>query len=357
MPQNIGDNVINEEGIARIKPADAARLSRYLLQAGDIVYSRRGDVTRRALVQPSQGGWLCGTGCLRVRLGTSANPRFVSYYLRHPNVREWIERHAIGATMPNLNTKILSSLPVTRPSGAEQDAIAGILGALDDKIAHNDRIAGTSQELVSTTLIGMLVDDIDASSVVLGDVSTVNQRKVKPVPGGFLRYIDISSVSVDRFEWPDRTLWEEAPGRARRGVSPGDTIWSTVRPGRRSRALILDNDPELVVSTGFAVLTPREVGAAFLFEVTRRDEFVQYLESVAEGSAYPAVRAERFEKAPIPLLSPDYLAKFESEAIQLQYRIHAAGRESRTLAELRDTLLPKLMTGEIRVRDAEKAVE
>src|SRR5690625_1387312 len=58
MPQNIGDNTISEEGIARITAEDAARLSKYLLAPGDIVYSRRGDVGRRALVKPEQSGWL-----------------------------------------------------------------------------------------------------------------------------------------------------------------------------------------------------------------------------------------------------------------------------------------------------------
>ena len=147
MPQNIGDNLIVEDGIARITAEDAARLSRYLLDDGDIVYSRRGDVERRALVRPEQAGWLCGAGCLRVRLGHSADPRFMSYYLGHPDVREWIVRHAIGATMLNLNTGILSSVPVTLPPRPVQLAIGKILGAIDDKIAMNDRIEHKAHEL------------------------------------------------------------------------------------------------------------------------------------------------------------------------------------------------------------------
>ncbi|WP_246099050.1 hypothetical protein [Tepidimonas thermarum] len=103
MPQNIGDNRIFEDGIARITPEDAKRLSRYLVRSGDIVYSRRGDVERRALIRDREDGWLCGTGCLRVRLGPCGpDPRYTSYYLGHPTVREWIVRHAHGATMPNL---------------------------------------------------------------------------------------------------------------------------------------------------------------------------------------------------------------------------------------------------------------
>ena len=107
MPQNIGDNRINTEGIARITPEDADRLRRYLVREGDIVYSRRGDVERRALIRDLEDGWLCGTGCLRIRFGESeVDPKYAAYFLGHPSVREWITRHAHGATMRNLNTAI-----------------------------------------------------------------------------------------------------------------------------------------------------------------------------------------------------------------------------------------------------------
>ncbi len=135
MPQNIGDNRVVREGIAQITVEDAERLNRYRVRTGDIVYSRRGDVERRALIRNAEDGWLCGTGCLRVRFGdVHVNPTFASYYLGDPNVREWIVRHAHGATMPNLNTAILSALPFVLPPLPEQRAIAHILGTLDDKI-------------------------------------------------------------------------------------------------------------------------------------------------------------------------------------------------------------------------------
>jgi type I restriction enzyme, S subunit len=115
MPANIGDNRVVETNIARITINDAERLSRYRVRAGDIVYSRRGDVERRALIRKMQDGWLCGTGCLRVRLGMHvADPSYTAFYLGHPFVREWIVRHAHGATMANLNTSILSACPFVR---------------------------------------------------------------------------------------------------------------------------------------------------------------------------------------------------------------------------------------------------
>src|SRR3990172_9993485 len=82
MPKNIGENKVIEDGISRITQKDAERLSKYRVKSGDIVYSRRGDVTLRALIREHQNGWLCGTGSLMVRLGKGiVDPRFVSYYL------------------------------------------------------------------------------------------------------------------------------------------------------------------------------------------------------------------------------------------------------------------------------------
>jgi len=159
MPKNIGDNRVSTEAIAYISEEDAERLSRYLVRPGDIVYSRRGDVEKRALIRDSEAGWLCGTGCLRVRPGDgNLDPVYLSYYLAHPVVRSWIVRHAIGATMPNLNTSILSSLPVVMPSKREQRRIAHILGTLDDKIELNRQMNRTLEAIARAIFKSWFID-------------------------------------------------------------------------------------------------------------------------------------------------------------------------------------------------------
>ena len=159
MPQNIGDNRVHTKGIARITKQDAERLSRYRVRPWDIVYSRRGDVEKRALIQPAEDGWLCGTGCLRVRFGVGQiSPIYASYYLGDPRVREWIVRHAHGATMPNLNTEILSELPFVIPPPDEQKVIAKILGTLDDKIELSRRMNETLEDTARALFKSWFVD-------------------------------------------------------------------------------------------------------------------------------------------------------------------------------------------------------
>jgi len=140
MPKNIIEGHVSENDIARVSAEHVERLAKHKLEKGDIVYGRRGDIGRQALVRDTQAGWLCGTGCLRISLGTTViDPLFLHYYLRQESVIKWISAQAVGATMPNLNTGILRSVPVHVPPLPIQKRIAGILSAYDDLIENNQR--------------------------------------------------------------------------------------------------------------------------------------------------------------------------------------------------------------------------
>jgi type I restriction enzyme S subunit len=120
-------------------------------------------------------------------------------------------------------------------------------------------------------------------------------------------------------------------------VNDRDVLWSTVRPNRKAHCLVLDPAPDRVVSTAFAVLTPVSVGPSFLYGITEQPEFVNYLVSMAEGTAYLALRPEQFLQVPLPLLSWDAIASFEVSTMPLGRRAGAALKESTGLAALRDT--------------------
>ena len=140
MPQQLGDNEIRIEGVARIGERDRDRLIRHVMCEGDIVFSRRGDVTRRAYITAKESGWLCGTGCLLLRL---RHPRCDNRYLvRFLGLREtcsYLTQHAVGATMPNLNQGILSSVPVILPPKEHQARIVDAISAYDNLIENNRR--------------------------------------------------------------------------------------------------------------------------------------------------------------------------------------------------------------------------
>lgn len=141
MPQNICDRTIDFENISRISDEDAIRLKRYEAEENDIIYARRGDVEKHAFVVKEYGKVFCGTGCLRVRVKRKvANPLFVSFYLNRPECRQWISKHAVGSNMPNINTDILSAVPLKLPSLDEQQRISMMLNKLDEKILNSNNI-------------------------------------------------------------------------------------------------------------------------------------------------------------------------------------------------------------------------
>jgi type I restriction enzyme, S subunit len=141
MPKDIINGKIDESSVARVSINHVERLSKHKLSLGDILYGRRGDIGRQALVRRENVGWLCGSGCLRISLGNSPiDPKFFHFYLKLPEVMSWVENQAIGATMPNLNTKILRSVPVRYPTNIHhQQKIVAIVSAYDDLIENNDR--------------------------------------------------------------------------------------------------------------------------------------------------------------------------------------------------------------------------
>ena len=140
MPKDLISGYISEASIARVSDEHVERLSRHKIEVGDILYSRRGDVGRCAFASETEAGWLCGTGCLRVTIDTDkANPKFVFYQLQKADTIGWVEKHAVGATMLNLNTSILSSVPIDLPSHDEQNHIVGVLSAYDDLITNNQK--------------------------------------------------------------------------------------------------------------------------------------------------------------------------------------------------------------------------
>ncbi|MGY0627078.1 MAG: restriction endonuclease subunit S, partial [Paraglaciecola chathamensis] len=150
MPANMKNSRVDLSNIAYITESDAQRLKKYIVKENDIVYSRRGDVTQKALIRKSEEGYFCGTGCLLLRPGKKFDARFLTYYLSISKIQNWIVSQAVGATMPNLNTGILSSIPFHGPKKPEQERVANVLSAIDQKIELNNRINAELEAMAKT---------------------------------------------------------------------------------------------------------------------------------------------------------------------------------------------------------------
>ncbi len=161
MPQDLVDGTVSVKHVARISPADVQRLSRHQLRVDDVLYSRRGDVTRFAIIESREEGWMCGTGCMRIRLNApDIFPCYLSQYLRHHTVRGWLEFQAKGATMPNLNTTILRSLPLLLPPLSEQKRIAGILDQASGLRRKRQQALALTDQFLRSTFLDLFGDPV-----------------------------------------------------------------------------------------------------------------------------------------------------------------------------------------------------
>ena len=138
--EHLGARKFSKQNLPLVSKEDKDRLSKYSLQEGDIVFSRVGSVDRCSYVSHDEEGWLFSGRCLRVRSGNLVYPLFLYYYFQKESVKQEIRNVAVGATMPSINTKLLSDLTVILPPITEQKRIAGILSSIGDKIELNNRI-------------------------------------------------------------------------------------------------------------------------------------------------------------------------------------------------------------------------
>ena len=366
MPKDLVGGKISEESIARVDKTHVERLCRHKIEVGDILYSRRGDVGRCAHVTKKEEGWLCGTGCLRVTIDSEkADSRFVFFQLQHPDTIGWVEKHAVGATMLNLNTTILSSVPIRLPALEIQKRIADILSAYDDLIENNQKqiklLEEAAQRLYKEWFVDLRFPGHENTKIVDGvpeewqwckvrDVADINSSTLpKNYKEDFIDYVDLGSVRCGHIETRTRYNLNEAPGRAKRCAKDGDIIWGMVRPNLKAYALVTNPKETDVFSTGFAVLSAKKVPYSYLYCAVTQEEFVGYLVNATNGAAYPAVKPVHFEVADI--LKPDdkVLEQFHSVADSIYRKKEALENQNHNLRESRDLILPKLMSGEVEV--------
>ena len=402
MPQNIVNDRISEEGIARITEEDAKRLSKYRVRKGDIIYSRRGDVERRALVRQEHDGWLCGTGCLKVSFGHGlVVPEYAAFYLSHPASRSWVVQHAVGATMPNLNTSILSALPFVLPPISEQKRIADALGSLDDKIELNRRMNETLEEMARALFRDWFIDfsptrrQMDGATdpaAIMGHAFPDNKAAALAplfperlgedglpegwkmgtlkdygiVKNGFafkskdwrdmgipvlkIKNVKPRLVSLDGCGFIDIGLARE---KSNFQLQSGDIlVGMTGYVGEVGRVPETKPLPMLNQRVGHIKAEYLEGFSPFIFSCTRQPEFKEHAVARSHGSAQANVSTKDLELFGVVIAGKTIVAAYDQFAMPIFDRMQLADTENKTLAEMRDLLLPKLMSGEIQLKDA-----
>ncbi|MDH4230637.1 MAG: restriction endonuclease subunit S [Nitrospirota bacterium] len=157
MPADIEDGVIQKDKVARISFQKAKELENYCLCENDILLPRRGDLAKRAIVLKPQAGWLCGTGTIRIRLKDGVNPHAVFLAVTSASANRWLNRFAVGTTMPNLNASTIKKMPLHLPdrptTAALVDDLKKVLDVLHRVKKHYQSLVNLRQVLVETKIM------------------------------------------------------------------------------------------------------------------------------------------------------------------------------------------------------------
>jgi type I restriction enzyme, S subunit len=397
--EHLGDNRIIRSKLPRVKEADKNRLSKYTLLKGDIVFSRVGSVDRRAIINPEEEGWLFSGRCLRIRPDkTKIDPSYLSWFLGLSGFKSYIRKVAVGATMPSLNTSILKDIEIYFPSSIhEQRAIAYVLSSLDDKLEVNRRMNETLEamaralfkswfvdfdpvrakmenrwrmgeslpglpanvyelfpdRLVNSEMgmipVGWEVKTIGDLAEVLGG-STPSTTEPNYWNNGVHHWVtpkDLSTLAVPALLETERRITEAGLEQISSGLLPVGTVLLSSRAPIGYLAIA---EVPVAINQGFIAMKPRK-DVSNLFLLLWAGSAQEAILSRANGSTFLEINRANYR--PISVVAPPTTlhSEFDRLARPLYRKIVLNEREVRTLRALRNEMLPKLVSGEIRTQE------
>jgi type I restriction enzyme S subunit len=379
MPANMKNNRVDLSDIALISERDAERLSQHLVEEGDIVYSRRGDVTQKALIRKNEAGYFCGTGCLLVRPGKKIDAEFLTYHLSTPSNQGWIVKQAVGATMPSLNTAILSNAPLSVPDKGTQQKIAAVLSVLDAKIDCNNRINAELEAMAKTLYDYWFVqfEFPDANGKPYkscGGKMVFNSTLKRKIPAGWegsniLVVADLLGGGTPTKKKPE--YWNGAipfftPTDADRSIFKFATADYITGEGlKKSSTKLFEKNTVFITARGsvgrlvlagvgmamnqscYALRAKPGISHTYLFFVTK--ELIHHLAVKSSGSVFDSIVSNDIELTYLAIPGSTIIEKFAAVAEPAFDRIAINTEENHHLTQLRDWLLPMLMNGQVTV--------
>lgn len=377
--EHLGENFIIHENTPKVSNDDALRLSKYSLCEGDIVFSRVGSVDRRAYVSKKEHGWLFSGRCLRVRVNKKdkIDPKYLSYYFGLESFREYVRSIAVGATMPSLNTKIMSSLEIQAPELNVQVAISKLLSSLDKKIELNNAINKNLEEMAQALFKRWFVDfefPNENGEPYKSSGGEFEESELGLIPKGWrvgraTDIFDVQSGGTPRtstseywngeipFFTPkdcsnsfyvintEKTITEDGLNNCNSKLYKIDTVFITAR-GTVGKVALAGRDMAMNQSC-YALLAKNGYTQKYVFHQTQ--QLINVLRKNASGAVFDAITVSTFQNLKTILPDTELVRKFDGLFNKLYSLMLEKINEIQNLQHIRDALLPKLMSGEIRV--------
>lgn len=341
--EHLGNRKFTEQNLPKVSDSDKERLKKYVLATGDIVFSRVGSVDRCSYVDEEHNGWMFSGRCLRVRPSENIDSLYLYYYFCREETRQFVRNIAVGATMPSINTKLLGEVPVAVPDLQIQKMVSNILSTIDNKIELNNKINANLQQQAQAIFKSWFVD-----FEPFQDGEFV-ESELGPIPKGW-RVGTLSELVAVKYGKDHKKLTDGpypvygSGGIMRYVERPIYTKESVLIPRKGTlNNVIYLNEPFWSVDTMFYTEMKMENVAKYVYHfVSGKD-----LASMNSGSAVPSMTTDILNSMKVVIPTAEWLAKFEQILLPLYSQMFQNAAQSKTLAQLRDTLLPKLMNGGI----------
>jgi len=353
MPKDISNGEIITNEIARVPEAKARKLLKHRIVPGDILFPRRGDLGRIGVAKKENEGWLCGTGCLRARLKDEVDTNYIHQYVQLTSVKKWLERNALGQTMLNLNTEIISNLPIYLASLPEQTAIADLLSTWDTAIEKTEKLIAAKEKRFSG-LLSRLISNKQRPRGHIRDFAVEVSRRNRD---GAIDHV-LSVTNRNGFVLPENQFERRVASSDLSNykiVSKGQYAYNPSRINVGSIARLDDWDAG-VLSPMYVVfgLDEKKANSDFFLHWLESHEAKQRIRKSAQGSVRETVSFSDFGAIPFPI--PPLK---EQQAIA--ETLNTIRQETELLRNLADTyrqqkrgLMQKLLTGLWRVNTEKK---
>lgn len=352
--EHLGNRVFTEQNLPRVSNEDKQRLSKYILKEGDIVFSRVGSVDRCSFVDSQHAGWLFSGRCLRVRPFEEISPLFLYYFFCLESTKKFIRNIAVGATMPSINTKLMGEIEVSYPDKQVQEKIANLLGAIDNKIELNNAINDNLEQQAQALFQELFITNADpnwrtGTIINLGTViggSTPSKAKPEYYTKNGIAWITPKDLSINKSKFithGENDITELGLKNSSATVMPEGTVLFSSRAPIGYIAIAAGN---ITTNQGFKSVVPNdEIGTAYVYYYLKQN--LSMIERLASGSTFKEVSGGTMKSVPAIVPDSKTIEKFNSFCLPIFEQQKVLETQNQTLAGLRDSLLPKLMSGEL----------
>ena len=365
--EHLGERVFTEQNLPRVSDADKKRLSKYVLCTGDIVFSRVGSVDRCSYVDKAHNGWMFSGRCLRVRPYKNVHPLYLYYFFCLKETKKFVRSIAVGATMPSINTKLLGEVEIFYPEISVQMRIVEILSAIDSKIELNKKVNDNLEQQALALFKSYFIDFAPYNGAAPSSWCEVSLADVcvKITDGSHYSPADSPGSPYPMYSVKDMETYgfnsssckhiteEEFCKMKQNDCVPLNNDILVAKDGSYLKEIFICSEAkDEAILSSIAIFRPNPdiiMPEILLYLLKQSSVRKDVGDNYVSGSALPRIVLKDFKKYRFMLPSMEEQKKIGGVLHSIRRQIKVNVNEIHQLSSLRNTLLPKLMSGKLDV--------